>query len=157
MSMFEAFRKFIGEFGEGNHVPQFAENDVRLAAAALLVHVAGIDGDIGDAEQTKLHAVLKQHFNLDDATTDQLVAQATAAEQQSVDLFRFTSRLTRSLDELTRARIVEMMWQIVFADGAKTEFEDNLVWRAADLLGISQNERIALRDRVAGQRTGETA
>jgi uncharacterized tellurite resistance protein B-like protein len=43
------------------------------------------------------------------------------------------------------------MWQIVFADGVKTEFEDNLVWRAADLLGISQNERIALRDRVSGQ------
>jgi uncharacterized tellurite resistance protein B-like protein len=157
MSIFEAFRKFVGEFGEGDHAPQFAEDDVRLAAAALLVHVAGIDGDIDVAERDKLHAVLKQHFNLDDATTDQLVAQATAAEQQSVDLYRFTSRLTRSLDELTRARIVEMMWQIVFADGAKTEFEDNLVWRAADLLGISQHERIALRDRVAGQKTGETA
>jgi uncharacterized tellurite resistance protein B-like protein len=155
--MFEAFRKFVGEFGEGDRTTQFAEDDVRLAAAALLVHVAGIDGDIDEAERTKLHVVLKQHFNLDDATTDQLVAQATAAEQQSVDLYRFTSRLTRSLDELTRARIVEMMWQIVFADGAKTEFEDNLVWRAADLLGISQHERIALRDRVAGQRAGETA
>jgi uncharacterized tellurite resistance protein B-like protein len=157
MSMFEAFRKFIGEFGEGDHTPQFAENDVRLAAAALLVHVAGIDGAVTDVERDKLHAVLKQHFNLDDAATDQLVAQATEAEQRSIDLYRFTGRLTRSLDELTRARLVEMMWQIVFADGAKTEFEDNLVWRAADLLGISQHERIALRDRVAAQKTGETA
>jgi uncharacterized tellurite resistance protein B-like protein len=157
MSMFQAFRKFIGEFGEGDHAHQFAESDYRLAAAALLVHVAGIDGAITDAERAKLHAVLKQHFNLDDATTDQLVAQATEAEQQSIDLYRFTGRLTRSLDELTRARMVEMMWQIVFADGAKTEFEDNLVWRAADLLGVSQHERIALRDRVAAERTGETA
>lgn len=155
--MFEAFRKFIGEFGEGDHTPAFAENDVRLAAAALLVHVAGIDGEIDEPERVKLHAVLKQHFNLDDATTDRLVAQATEAEHESVDFFRFTSRLTHSLDELTRARIVEMMWQIVFADGAKTEFEDNLVWRAADLLGISQNERIALRDRVAAQMNGERA
>jgi uncharacterized tellurite resistance protein B-like protein len=151
------YRKFIGEFGEGDHAHQFAENDYRLAAAALLVHVAGIDGAITDAERAKLHAVLKQHFNLDDATTDQLVAQATEAEQQSIDLYRFTGRLTRSLDELTRARMVEMMCQIVFADGAKTEFEDNLVWRDADLLGVSQHERIALRDRVAAERTGETA
>lgn len=50
-----------------------------------------------------------------------------------------------------------MMWQIVFAVGAKTEFEDNLIWRAADLLGIPQHERIALRDRVAAQKVGETA
>jgi len=43
-----------------------------------------------------------------------------------------------------------MMWQVVFADGTVSEFEDNLVWRAADLLGISREERIALRQRVAG-------
>jgi uncharacterized tellurite resistance protein B-like protein len=43
-----------------------------------------------------------------------------------------------------------MMWQIVFADGAVTEFEDNLIWRAADLLHVSREERIALRERVSG-------
>ena len=44
--------------------------------------------------------------------------------------------------------MVEMMWQIVCADGVITEFEDNLIWRTADLLGISREERIALRERV---------
>jgi uncharacterized tellurite resistance protein B-like protein len=43
------------------------------------------------------------------------------------------------------------MWEIVFADGRVTEFEDNLLWRAADLLGISSRERIALRQQVAGE------
>ena len=45
--------------------------------------------------------------------------------------------------------MVEMMWQIVYADGNVTEFEDNLIWRAADLLGVSRDERIALRERVS--------
>lgn len=151
--MFEAFRKLIGEFNEGGkHHSQFEDGDYRLAAAALLLHVAGIDGDISDAERDKIHAVIKQHFKLDDAAADELIAEATAAEQQSVDLYRFTAGLNRSLDEMGRARIVEMMWQIVFADGRMTEFEDNLIWRAADLLGVSQNERIALRERVSGQK-----
>ena len=151
--MFEAFRKLIGEFNEGGkHHSQFEDGDYRLAAAALLLHVAGIDGDISDAERDKIHAVIKQHFKLDDAAADELIAEATAAEQQSVDLYRFTAGLNRSLDEEGRARIVEMMWQIVFADGRMTEFEDNLIWRAADLLGVSQNERIALRERVSGQK-----
>lgn len=151
--MFEAFRKLIGEFNEGGkHHSQFEDGDYRLAAAALLLHVAGIDGDISDAERDKIHAVIKQHFKLDDAAVDELIVEATAAEQQSVDLYRFTAGLNRSLDELGRARMVEMMWQIVFADGRMTEFEDNLIWRAADLLGVSQNERIALRERVSGQK-----
>ena len=153
MSMFEAFRKLIGEFNEGDkHHSQFEDGDYRLAATALLVHAAGIDGDISEAERAKLHAVIQQHFQLDDAATDELLTEATKAEQQSVDIYRFTSGLNRSLDEAGRARIVEMMWQIVFADGRMTEFEDNLIWRAADLLGVSQNERIALRERVAGQK-----
>ena len=151
--MFEAFRKLIGEFNEGGkHHSQFEDGDYRLAATALLVHAAGIDGAMSEAERTKLHAVIKQHFTLDDAATDELLAEATKAEQQSVDIYRFTSGLNRSLDEAGRARIVEMMWQIVFADGRMTEFEDNLIWRAADLLGVSQHERIALREVVAAQK-----
>jgi uncharacterized tellurite resistance protein B-like protein len=151
--MFEAFRKLIGEFNEGDkHHSQFEDGDYRLAATALLVHAAGIDGDISEAERAKLHAVIQQHFELDDAAADELLTEATKAEQQSVDIYRFTSGLNRSLDEAGRARIVEMMWQIVFADGRMTEFEDNLIWRAADLLGVSQHERIALRERVAGQK-----
>jgi uncharacterized tellurite resistance protein B-like protein len=86
-----------------------------------------------------------------------LVAEATAAEQEAIDLYKFTAQLNRSLDETGRARIVEMMWQIAYADGGVTEFEDNLIWRAADLLGVSRDERIALRERVAGQQTADRA
>ncbi len=42
-----------------------------------------------------------------------------------------------------------MMWQIAHADGRVTEFEDNLIWRAADLLHVPSQARIALRRRVA--------
>jgi uncharacterized tellurite resistance protein B-like protein len=45
--------------------------------------------------------------------------------------------------------MVEMMWEIVYVDGRVTEFEENVVWRAADLLGVSSRERIELRQRVA--------
>jgi uncharacterized tellurite resistance protein B-like protein len=149
--MFEPFRKLIADFSEGGkHPNRFGEADYRLAAAALLVHTATIDGNVADVEREKLHALLKQRFNLDDNAADELAAEATAAEQQAIDLYQFTTRLNRSLDEKGRARVVEMMWQIVYADGKVTEFEDNLVWRAADLLGISRHERIALRERVSG-------
>ena len=49
--------------------------------------------------------------------------------------------------------MVEMMWQIVFADGRMNEFEDNIVWRASDLLGISARDRVELRRQVSAENT----
>ena len=58
------------------------------------------------------------------------------------------------MDEQGRLRIVEMMWELVYADGRVSEFEDNVVWRAADLLGVSSRDRIDLKHRVAERQAG---
>jgi uncharacterized tellurite resistance protein B-like protein len=148
--MFHAFKQFVAELSGGDKHPSgFQEDDYRLAAAALLIHAAAIDGNIDDAERDMLHALVRQRFNLSEAETDALVAQAETVEQQSVDLYHFTSVLNRTLDDQGRRRIVEMMWEIVYADRKVTEFEENLIWRAADLLGVSSRERIELRRLVA--------
>ena len=150
--MFESLKGFISDFVEGGkHPSQFGDDDYRLAAAALLVHAAAIDGEMLASERDKLHAVIKQRFELDDKATDELIEKATAAEQESVDLYHFTHLLNRTLNEPGRARIIEMMWEIVFADGQRDELEDNLLWRAADLLGVSPRERIELRRRIGGE------
>jgi uncharacterized tellurite resistance protein B-like protein len=146
--MFESFKSFISDIVDGEkHPSQFEDNDYRLAAAALLVHAATIDGEISPSECDKLHIVIKQRFALDDATADELIAKATAAEHESVDLYHFT----QLLNEPGRAKIIEMMWEIVYADGKRDELEDNLLWRAADLLGVSPRERIELRRRIGGE------
>jgi uncharacterized tellurite resistance protein B-like protein len=148
--MFEAFRRFVSDLSGGDKHPSgFDENDYRLSAAALLVHAAAIDGTVSDIEREALHKVIKRRFGLDDAHTDRLLAEATEAEQEAVDLYHFTSRLNRMLDEEGRLRIVEMMWEIVYADRHVGDFEENLIWRAADLLGVSSRERIELRHQVA--------
>jgi uncharacterized tellurite resistance protein B-like protein len=151
--MFEVFKKFVSDLAEGEtHPSQFADNDYRLSAAALLIHAAAIDGAISDLERERLHAVIKRWFDLDEAATDELVRKATEVEEKSVDLYHFTSLLGRTLDEDGRRRVIEMMWEIVYADGRVSEFEDNLSWRAADLLGVSTRERVELRQRVAASR-----
>ena len=150
--MLAALKQFLNEFTEGDkHPARFDDNDYRLAAAALLVHTATIDGGMSDAERERLHALIMQRFALDAAAADELVREATEAEREAVDLYRFTSLLNRSLDEDGRCRFVEMMWQVVYADGQVSEFEDNLIWRAADLLHVPRKARIGLRHRVASE------
>lgn len=153
--MFEGFKHFIGEFVDGTkHPSQFGDDDYRLAAAALLVHTAAIDGEMTASERDTLVAIVKQRFNLDDGATAELIDKATAAEHEAVDLYHFTHLLNHALDDEGRAKVIEMMWEIVYADGARDELEDNLLWRAADLLGVSQSERIALRSRIAEKAGG---
>jgi uncharacterized tellurite resistance protein B-like protein len=148
--MFAAFRNFVADFVDGEKQPsQFADDDYRLAAVALLVHAAAIDGDMSQIERDQLHAVVKRRFALDDGATDEVIDKATLAEHEAVDLYHFTSLLNRALEEEGRVRIIEMMWEIVYADGRRDELEDNLLWRAADLLGVSPRQRIELRRRIA--------
>lgn len=157
--MLESLRNLIFDLTGGDkHPARFEDNDYRLAAAALLIHASTVDGSATAAEQEKLRAVLKARFALDDAATDELIEAGTLAEHDAVDLYHFTSLINRSVDEEGRRGIVEMMWEIVFADGRVSEFEDNLMWRAADLLGVSSRERIAIRRRIAGEQAdGESA
>ena len=152
--MFAVFKQFLAEFTDEERGGRLDADDCRVAAAALLVHAAAIDGDVSPAERERLHDVIKQRFALDDAGTDELMEAATAAENEAVDLYHFTSEINRCLDEEGRLRIIEMMWEVAFADGAISEFEDNLLWRAADLLGVSARERIELRRRVAAEQAG---
>jgi uncharacterized tellurite resistance protein B-like protein len=149
--MFQAFKDFLSDISSGTkHPSRFEDTDYRVAAAALLVHAAEIDGSMSPTERAKLQALIQQRFALADNETDELVKEATEAEHEAVDLYQFTSLINRSVDEAGRRRIVEMLWEVVYADGKVSEFEDNLIWRAADLLGISSRERIELRRQVAG-------
>ncbi|MBE7608160.1 TerB family tellurite resistance protein, partial [Salmonella enterica subsp. enterica serovar 4:-:1,2] len=111
----------------------------------LLVHVVSLDGQPTATEQRKLHSLIESHFGLDRGTADRLIADAIQVEGDAVDLYHFTSVIMRALDEEGRKRIVQMMWELVFADGQVSEFEDNVVWLASDLLGISQRDRVDLK------------
>jgi uncharacterized tellurite resistance protein B-like protein len=57
------------------------------------------------------------------------------------------------LDQNGRKRIVEMLWEVVMADGIVHPFESNLVWRAAELLGVSTRDRVILKQEVAPNRS----
>ena len=145
--MIEALRSFLHRLGEPE--VHFGDDDARLALAALLVHCTGIDGSVSEAEQAALRATLARTFKLPDSDLDTLISDAVAAEREAVDLYRFTSVLKRQMSEAERIRVVESLWEIVFADGERHEFEDNLVWRVAELLGVSSRDRIARRRQVA--------
>lgn len=138
--MFEAISRLFNQ-------PEPEENnviDTKLAVAALLVHLIGVDGEVDDAEQDAVKGVLEDHFDLDRPAVEKLLVQARAKDAEAVDLYRFTSGITQ-LDMDQRIEIIRMMWTVVFADKENHEMEDNMVWRVAELIGVSARDRTTLR------------
>ena len=149
--MFEALKRFIADVSAQPDKRQggFAPDDYRLATAALLVHVANVDGKIDQAERTRLREVIEKQFGRDAAATTRLIEKAEESDREAVDFFHFTNVLKHSLDDAGRHHIIEMMWDVVFADGEVSEFEENVVWRISELLGVPSRDRVALRQKVA--------
>lgn len=149
--MFESLRQFIADVVAPDAPSEpFDDTGYRLAATALLVHVISLEGAPSPVELRKLHELIERGFKLDPGTADRLIAAATVEEGNAVDLYHFTSVIMRTVDEAGRLKLIGMMWELVYADGKVSEFEDNVIWRAADLLGISARDRVELRRRVAG-------
>lgn len=120
----------------------------RLAVAALLVHLAAVDGSVTPAEREALRGALMDFYALSEEEVEKLIVEATHHDSESVDFYRFTSALS-SLDTAERIEIVRMMWQVVFADEKNHELEDNMVWRIAELIGVSARDRTTLRAQMA--------
>jgi len=147
--MLDMLRDFVRRLGSEERERHFSEDDVRLALAALLVHCTAIDGAVSERERGTLKELLSRNFGLSDADLETLLSDALNAEREAVDLYRFTSVLKRQMDEGQRIRVIENLWEIVFADGASHEFEENLVWRVAELLGVHRSDRIAAKRAIA--------
>lgn len=154
VSMFGSLKDFIANLVEDARLQKFEDKDCRLATAALLIRVATVDSELSEARREKLQAVLKTCFGLDDPATAQLIRDATEAARNAVDVYHFTRRLNDVLDNEGRQRTVKMMWQVIYVDGRVNDFENNIIWRTADLLGVSSRQRIELRRLVAA---GEAA
>jgi uncharacterized tellurite resistance protein B-like protein len=148
--VFDAVKRFVENLsGAEGLAREFDEDDYRLAAAALLIHVANADGRIDLAERRKLQRIIKERFGFDAASAANLIAAAEQSDREAVDFYHFTSVLKRALDEVGRLKMVEKLWEIAFADGAVDELEENTIWRIAELLGVTGRDRVWLRQKVA--------
>ncbi|MDP6951201.1 MAG: TerB family tellurite resistance protein [Alphaproteobacteria bacterium] len=124
------------------------EADKRFAAAALLVETAVMDGSFDDDERTTVAAVLRQRFQLDEADTEALIADAEARTAEAQGVFRFTSAAKTHFSHEERVELIEMLWEVAYADGVLHDYEDNLLRRVAGLIYVTDRERGEARKRV---------
>ena len=121
----------------GDAAPQ---DRVRLAAAALLVRGATIDGHLDEAERKVIESLLASAFGLDAQATSELLEAAIADERQATDLFRWTQVLRDAYSHEERVAFMEKLWEVVLANGSVHDFESNLLRRVSGLIYVPELE-----------------
>ena len=135
-----ATREQVADFG-----------DRQLALAVLLVEAAYIDGTFDDIEHLKIAELAKQSFDLNETEIADLIEAAVAKHQEAVDLVRFTRVIKDAFAPEERVEVIEMLWEVVYADGRVDDFEASLMRRLGGLLYVSDHDRGAAQKRVAAR------
>ena len=114
-------------------------NDENILIAALLIHAAKIDENYTNIEK---EIIKKAIINLNPTLqneTDELLKNAEKKEQESNQIIEFTKEIKKKPMEY-RLKIIEILWKIVYSDGADDNYESNLIRRICGLLYISDKD-----------------
>jgi uncharacterized tellurite resistance protein B-like protein len=114
--------------------------------------MASIDGEFSEAEKQRIISHLKDKYDLSDEHLDALLEAAAKELKGSIDLWQFTNLINRNYSTEEKLRIIETLWEIVYADGILDKHEDYLVHKLARLLRLSHKQLIDAKMKVIHSR-----
>ena len=129
--------------------PETLDNlDARRALTALLVRLARSDNNYSASEIIRIDRIVKARFGLDDDAALKLRTEAESIEAEAPDTVRFTRAIKDAAPYEDRIGVIEALWQVALADGARDQDEDALVRLVANLLGVNDRDSALARQRV---------
>jgi uncharacterized tellurite resistance protein B-like protein len=148
--MLEHLLRLLGKTEDKSTAPAL---EPQVAACVLFVEMAAIDGDVADVEDRAIRTALADQLGLSAADVGTLIAEARSQARQSIDLWRFTSRVNEHYSTSEKLDIVEALWRIVYADGRVDDHERHLMHKLTNLLNLEQQQvferKCRARDSIA--------
>jgi len=123
-------------------------DELQAAVAVLLVEAARRDDTFDGVERAAIERLLASKFELSTESTRLLIAQAESTADRSSQLHPFTRLAVERMDPQQRIRLIEMLWEVAYADGVLDPEEDGLLRRVAGLIYVADADRVAARQRV---------
>ncbi|MDP5335295.1 MAG: TerB family tellurite resistance protein [Paracoccaceae bacterium] len=143
--MFADLLKRLTQPGPDRSLPA---EDARLALSALLVRIARADGDYAAEEVHRIDRILMQRYELSPHAVIALRKEAEALENEAPDTVRFTRAIKDAVPYEDRLAVIEALWQVALADGARDGAEDALVRMVSSMLGVSDQDSAMARQRM---------
>jgi uncharacterized tellurite resistance protein B-like protein len=146
--MLDAIRDFFDRHIAVTAAGERERHTIQLATAALLVEVMRIDSETTDAERDALLAAVHDRLGLTGDEATRLVALAEEELRRASDYFQFTSLVNQRFTYAQKLRMIELMWQVAYADATLSAHELHLMRRIAGLLHIPDSAFIAAKLRA---------
>ena len=115
----------------------------------LLLEVAYTDGEFHQAEQDLLGTLLKKYFGVSEESLAELLELAEETRKNSHDLHQFTREINKAFTQPEKERIIEAVWQLVYADGRLDHYEEALMRQLGSLIGLSHRQLIDAKLKVS--------
>jgi uncharacterized tellurite resistance protein B-like protein len=147
-AMIDSIRAWISGDRPDDGQKSAGRDELQLALTALLIEAAYSDDHFDQVERTAIVRILERRFRLTALEIRGLLEHGEAAVAESAELFHFTRIVNERLSPEGRVELVEMLWEVAYADGVLDEYEDSLLRRVGGLIYVPDRERGMARQRV---------
>jgi uncharacterized tellurite resistance protein B-like protein len=152
--MLNRIKTFFATMGSANSsatTTRHSEAELHVAAAAMLVEAAMMDGEIDGRERERIAILIERHFGISREEVEQIVTEGVDKQDAAVDIYSFLRVVNGHFDYDERVQLIEMLWDVAYADGELHDHEANLVRRVGGMLGVEDRDSGAARKRVVSR------
>ena len=133
-------------FLKKNPKDETSNTDSAVKIAALLIHAAKIDENYTDKEKEIIKKTLVD-LGFDSKKLIETIENAEKLESNSNQILDFTREI-KSIDEDSKKKIVESLWNIIYSDDQSDIYESNLMRRLTGLLYLDKKIVGDLKEKV---------
>lgn len=125
-----------------------SQDRLHMATAALLIEMTRADGKVTADEQAAVAQAIHKAFDIDEKKTAELIRLAELEIADATCYHQFTSLINKEFSSAQKVQIVEMLWEVAYADAEMEKYEEHLLRRLSDLLHVPHHEFIQSKLRV---------
>jgi uncharacterized tellurite resistance protein B-like protein len=129
------------------------QENLQIACAALLIEMMHMDDQVQTEEHQSIVSRLETLFSLSPEQTRALIKLADEQRQAATDYFQFTHLINKEFSSEQKNLLIESLWRVAYADGDLSMYEEYLVRKISDLLGVEHIDFIMLKNRVRSELT----
>lgn len=124
------------------------DHQLKLATAALFIEMMQQDHEVLDEERKAVKNSLRKKFDLEQDEAEELFKLAQQEAQQATDYHQFTRLIAKEYSQEQKAKVIELLWTIAYADNQLDPHEEHMVRRIADLIYVPHKVLIQTKFKV---------